>query len=80
MQTRNICSPVNVYALYAKPFVLVTHLLAQVGFSSLLHFGQNHGRDLLRGEGLHGAATDVHLDMGLSLLLHNLRSRINTAT
>ena len=63
-----------------KPFVLFTHLLAQVGLSSLLHFGQNHGRDLLRGESLHGATTNVHLDMGLGLLLHNLKNRINTAT
>lgn len=61
-------------------FKIITHLLAKVGFGSLLHFGQDHGRDLLGGEGLHLASTDVHLDMGLGLLLHNLKNRRNTAT
>ena len=47
-------------------------LLAQVGLGGLLHLGEDHGGDLLGGEGLLSLATGLDLDVGLGHLLDHL--------
>lgn len=56
----------------------VIYLLAQVSFSSLLHLSQDHSRDLLRSKCLQLTTTNVDLDVGLALLLSNLKEKGNT--
>jgi len=45
--------------------------LAQEALGDLLHLTEDHGGNLLRGEGL-GGLVDVDLDLGLAILLDNL--------
>ena len=47
-------------------------LLAQVSLGCLLHLGEDHGGDLLGGEGLLSLATGLDLDVGLGHLLDHL--------
>lgn len=51
----------------------ISYLLAKVSLSSLLHLGQDHSRDLLWGKGFDLATPNVNLDVGLALLLNNLK-------
>ena len=46
-------------------------LLAELGLSNLLHLGENHGGDLLGGEGL-GLVQVLNLDHGVSTLVDDL--------
>lgn len=48
------------------------HFLSQVSLGGFLHLGENHGRDLLWSKGLQLTTTNVHLNVGLALLLDNL--------
>lgn len=52
-------------------------LLAELGLSNLLHLGENHGGDLLGGEGL-GLVQVLNLDHGVSTLVDDLEGpRLN---
>lgn len=53
------------------------YLLAQISLSSFLHLGQHHGRNFLRSKCLHLATADVNLDMGLALLLGDLKENMH---
>lgn len=47
------------------------NLLAEFGLSNLLHLGENHRGDFLRGEGL-GLVQVLDLDHGVTTLVDNL--------
>lgn len=65
------------FFLHVAPQSFV-YLLAEISLSSLLHLCQNHGRNFLRSKGLHLTTADVHLDMGLALLLGDLKWNMQT--
>lgn len=71
------CYLVVVFFLHVAPQSFV-YLLAQISLSSLLHLCQNHGRNFLRSKGLHLTTANVHLDMGLALLLGDLKWNMQT--
>lgn len=53
----------------------VVDSLAEVRLSSLTHLGEDHGGDLLGGEGL-GLALELNLDVGLTTLVDDLEGEV----
>lgn len=66
--------PLGVVEVGRDSYDSVNDLLAKVGLGGLLHFGQDHGGDLLGSENLVALAR-VHLDVGFAVLFHNLTKR-----
>lgn len=50
----------------------IVDLLAKVCLSSLLHLSKDHSTDLLRAEDLVLSILDLDLNVGLTVLVHNL--------
>lgn len=68
-----ICSVIQTNILFTKT---PTYRLSQVSLRSFLHLSKHHGGDLLRGEGLQLTSSNLHLNMGLGLLLKNLEKEL----